>query len=269
MEEQTITGGGDAATPSVGGADDNRGTGSVGGSDNGRYPFWVGPSKVSQATGDAGWDGVTAADGDDEDAPKQTEETFRLKHLGEEFTATREEVVALAQKGRDYDRIRARSESLAAALAEREEHVAFIRELAAGEGMTAAEFIDARRAADIARREGLNHEEATARVRAEREAQPDYAARNAATRREREIESFLTEYGNDFDPKLIPSEVWDEVKHGKTLLQAYQSHENRTLKDKLRDAEQQKLNAARSIGSRATDGGERRNRIETMWYSAN
>ena len=35
-------------------------------------------------------------------------EMFGLKHLGEETMVTREEVIALAQKGRDYDRIRER-----------------------------------------------------------------------------------------------------------------------------------------------------------------
>ena len=35
-------------------------------------------------------------------------ERFNLRHLGEEVEVTREEVIALAQKGRDYDRIRER-----------------------------------------------------------------------------------------------------------------------------------------------------------------
>ncbi len=35
-------------------------------------------------------------------------EKYSLKHLGEEVEVTREEVIALAQKGRDYDRIRER-----------------------------------------------------------------------------------------------------------------------------------------------------------------
>jgi len=43
-------------------------------------------------------------------APQQ--ETFRLKHLGEELEVTREEMTALAQKGRDYDRVRERLHSL-------------------------------------------------------------------------------------------------------------------------------------------------------------
>lgn len=45
-------------------------------------------------------------------APVAEPETFRLKHLGQEFEVTRDEVTALAQKGRDYDRIRERLLSL-------------------------------------------------------------------------------------------------------------------------------------------------------------
>ncbi len=41
-------------------------------------------------------------------APPPETERFVLKHLGDEYEATREEVIALAQKGRDYDRIRER-----------------------------------------------------------------------------------------------------------------------------------------------------------------
>ena len=41
-------------------------------------------------------------------APAAEPEKYRLKHLGEEIDVTRGEVIALAQKGRDYDRLRSR-----------------------------------------------------------------------------------------------------------------------------------------------------------------
>lgn len=45
-----------------------------------------------------------------DDSPKTVPEPekYKLLHLGEEVEVTREEVIALAQKGRDYDRIRER-----------------------------------------------------------------------------------------------------------------------------------------------------------------
>jgi len=55
----------------------------------------------------------------DEDAPETgdaaEEERFTLKHLGQEFDVSRVELITLAQKGKDYDRIRARADALAAA----------------------------------------------------------------------------------------------------------------------------------------------------------
>ena len=47
------------------------------------------------------------------DDENEANHSFKLKHLGQEFTVSREEVIALAQKGRDYDRIRARADTLA------------------------------------------------------------------------------------------------------------------------------------------------------------
>lgn len=52
------------------------------------------------------WDLSDTPDGVTETAPEP--EKYCLKHLGEEVEVTREEVIALAQKGRDYDRIRER-----------------------------------------------------------------------------------------------------------------------------------------------------------------
>ena len=44
--------------------------------------------------------------------PAEAEEAFTLKYMGEERTVGREEALALAQKGMDYDRIRGRYERL-------------------------------------------------------------------------------------------------------------------------------------------------------------
>jgi len=46
------------------------------------------------------------------------QEVYTLKYLGEEIAVTRDELIRLAQKGRDYDRIRSRAEKLAAQLKE-------------------------------------------------------------------------------------------------------------------------------------------------------
>ena len=52
----------------------------------------------------------------DTEAPVEPkdDQTFRLKYMGEELIVGRDEVIRLAQKGMDYDRIRARADELAA-----------------------------------------------------------------------------------------------------------------------------------------------------------
>ena len=45
---------------------------------------------------------------DGKETVKPEPELYKLRHLGREIDATREEVIALAQKGQDYDRIRDR-----------------------------------------------------------------------------------------------------------------------------------------------------------------
>ena len=48
-------------------------------------------------------------EGQNGDKPTQREtDQFLLKHLGNERTVTREEIIPLAQKGLDYDRVRAK-----------------------------------------------------------------------------------------------------------------------------------------------------------------
>ena len=61
-------------------------------------------------------------DGTPDDAPQTTEDGYTLKHLGQEYTVTRDEVVALAQKGMDYDRIRQRADALMLGQSETGEH---------------------------------------------------------------------------------------------------------------------------------------------------
>ena len=54
-------------------------------------------------------------DWDETDAPDESyaaDAGYTLKHLGREVNVTRDEIITLAQKGMDYDRIRARSDAL-------------------------------------------------------------------------------------------------------------------------------------------------------------
>ena len=137
------------------------------------------------------------------DAPKPAEtERFRLKHLGEEFEVTREEAIALAQKGRDYDRIRERL---------------------------------------------LNLE--------------SIGGANPGVMRE--IHDFIAEYGTAVKPSKIPEAVWNDVRAGRPLVQAYQRYENSILRDRIRN----EANRARAFGGKGEpELGSGYGEIENDWY---
>lgn len=71
---------------------------------------------------------------------------------------------------------------------------------------------------------------------------------------------FVQQYP-DLDPSEIPQSVWDAVKQGQPLLDAYRGHEmeqlrqdNLRMKQQLEDMEQQVQLRARSLGSVRSTG---------------
>ena len=154
--------------------------------------------------------------------PEREPESYTLRHLGETKNVGREEVIALAQKGMDYDRIRSKLGDAS-------------REL---EALRSGESYD-----------------------------PD-----PAERRRRECESFVKAFPEAAeqlrrDKGAIPAEVWDEVRRGASLTDAYAEHlrrreaaEKETELEKLRselDRERRdRENARRSAGSAVSAGGD-------------
>jgi hypothetical protein len=86
-------------------------------------------------------------------------------------------------------------------------------------------------------------------------------------RRDSEILEFISVY-RDITPEDIPPEIWEEVSQGRSLLSAYQGHENRQLKAMLAAGVRDHENRRRSTGSRASAGNLReRGEIEGDWYN--
>lgn len=155
-------------------------------------------------------------------APEPESESFTLRHLGETKSVGREEVIALAQKGMDYDRIRSKLGDAS-------------REL---EALRAGESYD-----------------------------PD-----PAERRRRDCESFVKAFPEASeqlrrDKGAIPAEVWDEVRRGASLTDAYAEHLRRReaaekdselekLRSELDRERRDRENARRSTGSPTTAGGD-------------
>jgi hypothetical protein len=207
------------------------------------------------------------------DETPKSNPTFELKHLGEVKTVSQDEVIALAQKGMDYDRIKSRND-------EADKMATWLADIAKEDGLSVGDFKDridnmrdeAKIAAlleankdkgwtpEFARDKYLFEKEkkaADAKREADAKKQSDAEAdsRKAAERRESEIKEFSAEHP-DVSVDKIPAEVWDAVKAGKSLLNAYDAWDNKQEKARL-DAEKKNLeNKTKSTGSKQSAGNK-------------
>lgn len=232
--------------------------------------------------------------GDEGESPDQGE-TFHLKHLGEEREVNRDEVVQLAQKGLDYDRIRERWDGVKDDLPKLRSYEKFLGELASSRGGNIEALMDETMTQILINRAKAKGEELS----------PSAAAAQAVRMRmefgntrgetaEQEDETFGAEGGikpgrpdsnemvNRFLKEYptvmaqdIPKEVWDEVnRNGGDLLQAYRGWENKKLTEdnkrlqkELEAAKQAQKNKERSTGSTKSVGSNagRRSAFDEGW----
>lgn len=214
------------------------------------------------------------------ETPQPAPQTFKLKHLDNTVEVSEAEVVTLAQKGMDYDRVRGKYETATAELTEFNE---WLKGVTGGQDIKAfKEGIEAR---NLAEKEGIDQNTALAKVRLENERKALEAEKariesekqtaNDETaikeKREKDIANFIAAYPEvaaklGKDPNAIPAEVWAQVDKGETLTAAYgvyaakkaaadKEAEIARLKAELEAAKQKQKNEQRSTGSQATDGG--------------
>jgi hypothetical protein len=238
---------------------------------------------TAETEGESKTDKPEGADGSETepDGKAKDDQTFELKYMGEVKTVSREEAIALAQKGMDYDRVKSKYEALANVKAELEaltaekaksdEVVEFVAELAREQGLNISAFIDQTRASLIAQKEGIDLKTALERVRLNRERAELEKAKSQKTvenreeqKRREEIQEFVSAYPQ-IDPSKIPQEVWEQVAKGERLLTAYRNYEvaqeNASLKQKIAELERtieaerkNKENKAKSTGTRSSAG---------------
>ena len=164
-----------------------------------------------------------------ENAPSQQEggaaadqpERFTLKNRDETRQVTREELVALAQKGWDYDKVRQERDQLRAAQARQSRPLPGIGPLL-------------------------------------RQVKEEGAAR------QREVERFYRTYPQ-VDPSRIPPQVWDGVRSGDSLTDAYTRYENGRLKQELAAMQQNERNRSLSPGSLSGVSGRELDEIDRLW----
>lgn len=276
---------------------------------------------------DAGWDdedttGYTEDSGDEEATDEQTEEdqtedaggedqpdaneaesktepetpgetdSFELNYMGQKSSVGRAEVITLAQKGMDYDRIRKERDDMSAELeglradkGKLTEYEGFLDKLARSAGIDIPTLIDNTLAKALVAEEAKKGNEITEafalekirfdrekekfekqKTEGEKEKKPapeepqksaeDEAAAAAKAKRDDEANAFLAAYP-EVDPKSIPKEVLDKWMAGVPLLNAYMAYENKQLKAELEAEKQNNKNRERSTGSAKTAGAGR------------
>lgn len=224
---------------------------------------------AAETAAEAGAEAQTETTEQKADAP---EKTWTLRHMDETKNVGEAEMVTLAQKGMDYDRIRAKYDESKPAMeilsifAKQKgvsvaDYVSFLRtEAKKADGLSEAE---ARRSIELEDREAAvtarEAEQAAERQAAE---QANAAANAAAQRRKADIDEFAREYPDVArNPDAIPKEVWDAVAAGSSLTVAYAKYTAKQAREEAErtrsaaQAAQQNLkNAARSTGSMQSAG---------------
>lgn len=202
------------------------------------------------------------------DAPK----TWTLRHLDEVRQVGEDEMLILAQKGMDYDRIRAKYDEskpameLIGRLAKQagtsiSEYLSMsrVREKQSG-GMNEAE---ARRAVELEDREAaVSAREAEEAQRQSAAAQASKSRTDAEARRQADIAEFQRAFPDAAkDPKSIPPQVWADVRSGMSLVSAYSRYAVSQARAAQQEAEQKaaaaaqnRKNEARSAGSMQSAG---------------
>ena len=238
-----------------------------GGEDSGAdQPAETGTPEAKRAEEDAAQPGTDAAEAKGaEDAG--ADERFTLKHLGEARDYSRDEVTTLAQKGLDYDRIRAERDSMRAEMPTMRDAMGLLGEIAADSKISVGELIEtlrARRLIDREAAEGRTITETGAREQIRREKaardrdgevqEEQPAAKPAASAPSQpDVTEDIRRFAQTF-PEVkatdIPQKVWDEYRAGKgDLVSLYTIQENAALRLKLAQMEQNENNRGRSAGS--------------------
>ena len=220
----------------------------------------------------------------EQDDEKQTDQ-FTLKHLDEVKTVSRDEVIALAQKGMDYDRVRQKIDDLTAASgtlsAEKEKsdsRIALLTDIAHQNGYKDFDdFIDNVQAKQLAERDGIDEATALKQIRLDRKERElaekeqkltaERASKDADTetsqktieKRNADFAEFSSSKYGSIKPEEIPKEVWDvygDGNKGYTLLQAYIQVHAEKLESELAAQKKNAENKQRSTGSIASAGKE-------------
>lgn len=207
---------------------------------------------------------------------------FTLKYRGEQLQVTQDEMVALAQKGRDYDTVRQERDQLLQYRQEADPALELVRGYAKRNGMTVGDYLDYCRRQELMS-QGINEQTANAQIAVEKQqaALQRQNAEAAAARRQQEAEADQARQRQEAQRKdfaaflgaypgvkttEIPKEVWEKVAQGDSLVSAYTMHRNRQLEAELAAERQNRKNQQRTTGSLSDPaGGDKKDDIDRWW----
>ena len=199
------------------------------------------------------------------DQPADQPELFILKNRDETRQVTRDELVSMAQKGWDYDKVREERDQLRQYREEANPALELVKAYAAKNNMSMPDYLNFCRVQEL-KAQGMDQRAAEQKVQFERERaeldkeknelqqerqqrdEMQRRAQQAQEARQRDIQNFWRAYPN-IDPKTIPQEVWDAVKKGESLTNAYTMHENQRLQAEISALKQNEKNKRQSPGS--------------------
>jgi len=189
--------------------------------------------------------------------PEKKPDLHKIKVLHEEKEVPYDELIALAQQGADYKRVKSQFE-------EANQEKQFVEKMAKNFGMSVEQYKrESEKAAEEAKRselvsQGIPDELAKEIIESRefrKEAQTEKEKVAAKERRDREASEFLKEFPN-VNAETIPKSVWDDVNAGIPLVHAYSRFDRTNLTLKMAELErklsvntQNETNAAASPGS--------------------
>lgn len=208
-------------------------------------------------------------------------ETFTLKRMGETRQVSRDDLIAMAQKGWDYDTVREERDQLRQYRQEADPALELVKTYAKQNNMSVGDYLDFCRKQEFMR-QGMTEQDAVTRVGMEKERaaldarqaelqKAEQAQTSAAAAEQKRQEALRADIANfcrvypGVDPKNIPNEVWAAVKNGDTLTNAYTMHENKRLQAELAAERQNKDNQKKTPGSLGGNVGAELDEIDRLW----
>lgn len=208
-------------------------------------------------------------------------ELFTIRYRGQEEQLTREQLITMAQKGRDYDTVRSERDSLRAQAQANAAAVDLVQGYAQRMGMDVPAYLDWVRKQDLMRG-GLNEQQAAqtlhmekrqadldareARLNIQRMQQDSLLQQTKARReaRQKDLETFLATYPQ-VKTAEIPGEVWEQVSRGVPMVAAYTMHENARLKAENAALQQNESNKLKTPGGLGANSGAEMDEIDRCW----